>query len=304
MLCQVHINKAIVETTLNCGNILSAVAPFAIEKGLIKTSSPETIVRIYNENTGVVMIATVQTPDGKITYDGDTAIDGVPGTSAPIKLSFINAVGAKTGKLLPTGNVIDDINGIPVSCIDVAVPMVITYAQALGKTGYETKAELDADKAFLTKLEALRRTAALKMGLGDVSRSVSPKICMVSPAKNGGSITSRYFTPFDCHDAHAVSGGLCLASACLIEGSIAYETAKLSIPSAEKFEKEIIIEHPSGQIWTSVNLDKSDGNINFPLASFVRTARPLFDGNVLTTIPKKQPSTELPESITKRRSKL
>ena len=169
LLCQVHINEPIVETTLNCGNMLSAVAPFAIEKGLVKATDPETVVRIYNENTGVVVLATVQTPSGVITYEGDVAIDGVPGTAAPIKLSFINSVGSKTGKLLPTGNVIDDIEGIPVSCVDVAVPMVITYAQAMGKTGLESKSELDSDKIFMEKLEELRRASALKMGLGDVS---------------------------------------------------------------------------------------------------------------------------------------
>ncbi len=265
--------------------MLSAVAPFAIEKGLVKAVDPETTVRIYNENTGVVMIATIQTPGGVITYEGDSAIDGVPGTSAPIKLSFLDSVGAKTGVLLPTGNVVDEIDGITVSCVDVAVPMVITYAESMGKTGYETKEELDGDIDFRNKLENIRKLAALKMGLGDVSNSISPKICMVAPARDNGSITSRYFTPFDCHDAHAVSGGLCLASACLIEGSVAFKVANLNLPLADKFEKDIVIEHPSGSIWTSVNLDKTTGALNFPLASFLRTARPLFEGNVIVPLP-------------------
>ncbi len=281
LFCQVHTNEPIVETTLNCGNMLSAVAPFAIEKRIVETTDPETVVRIYNENTGIVMVATVQTPNRIITYEGDTAIDGVPGTAAPVKLSFINAVGAKTGKLLPTGRVIDDIDGIPISCVDVAVPMVVTYAESMGKTGYESKAELDSDNIFMEKLEVLRRAAALKMGLGDVSRSSSPKICLVSKARNGGSITSRYFTPFNCHDAHAVSGGLCLAATCLIEGTVAYDVAKLVTPEETKFEQEIVIEHPSGNIWTSVNVDKTGDSVDFPLASFIRTARPLFEGNVI-----------------------
>ncbi len=290
LLCQVHINEPIVETTLNCGNVLSAVAPFAIEKGLVKTTDPETTVRIYNENTGVIIVATVQTPNGDITYAGDVSIDGIPGTAAPIKLSFINSVGAKTGKLLPTGKVTDDIDGRPVSCVDVAVPMVITYAEAMGKTGYESKFELDSDKTFMGELEALRRAAALKMGLGDVSRSISPKICMVSKARNGGSITSRYFTPFDCHDAHAVSGGLCLAAACLIEGSVAYNIAERATPEQDTFEQEIVIEHPSGNIWTAVNVDKSSGRLDFPLASFIRTARPLFEGSVIVPSPASKPA--------------
>lgn len=299
LLCQVHIKEPIVETTLNCGNMLSAVAPFAIEKGIVRTTDPETVVRIYNENTDVIIVATVQTPGGVITYKGNTAIDGVPGTAAPIKLSFINAVGAKTGKLLPTGNVVDDIDGIPVSCIDVAVPMVIVYAKFLGKTGYESKASLDADKTFLKELEKIRRAAALRMGLGDVSQSVSPKICMVSKARNGGSITSRYFTPFDCHDAHAVSGGLCLAAACLIEGSVAYSIANLSTPKQAKFEQEIVIEHPSGNIWTSVNVETKNGNLDFPLASFIRTARPLFEGNVI--VPFQMPTLKTKLSVDEKK---
>tara|TARA_Y100000815_G_scaffold227392_1_gene215952 strand:+ start:632 stop:1747 length:1116 start_codon:yes stop_codon:yes gene_type:complete len=285
LLCQVHVNSAMVETTLNCGNMLSAVAPFAIEKGLIEANDPETDVRIYNENTGVIIIATVQTPGGVITYQGDTAIDGVPGTGSPITLSFLDAVGAKTGKLFPTGNVIDDIDGISVSCIDVAVPMVITCAEAFNKTGYESKIELDSDDEFMSKLETIRRTAAFKMGLGDVSNSVSPKICIVSKPKNGGTITSRYFTPFDCHAAHAVSGGLCLAAACLIKGSVAQNVINNDILLKDKFEEEIIIEHPSGNIWTSVLVDKSKDIIDFPKVSFVRTARILFDGEVIAPLP-------------------
>lgn len=283
LLCQVHINESIVETTLNCGNMLSAVAPFAIEEGLVTTTDPQTVVRIYNENTGVIMLAAVHTPNGCITYEGNTTIDGVPGTAAPIKLSFIEGVGAKTGELLPTKNVVDNINGIPVSCVDVAVPMVIVFAKAMGKTGYESKAELDSDKTFMKKLETLRTSATLKMGLGDVSRSISPKICMVSKAKNNGSITSRYFTPFDCHDAHAVSGGLCLAAACLIKGSVAYQVAAPIIPEQDLFEQEIVIEHPSGNLWISVNVDQSGSKLNFPLASFVRAARPLFEGSVMVS---------------------
>ncbi len=281
LLCQIHIDKAIVETTLNCGNMLSGVGPFAIEKGLVEPGAKETIVRIFNENTGVIVHATVQTPEGIVNYEGDTAIDGVPGTAAPIKLSFLNAVGSKTKKLLPTGNVIDVINGISVSCVDVAVPMVIIDAKDMNKTGYETKEVLDSDVNFLKKLEEIRKAAALKMRLGDVSKSISPKICMVAPPKHGGTITSRYFTPFDLHSSHAVSGGLCLAAACLIEGSVANHYTKIKIEDKASAEKEITIEHPSGNIITSVLVVKNGSEIDFPKASFIRTARPLFEGNVI-----------------------
>jgi len=281
LLCQVHLTQNIVETTLNCGNMLSVVAPFAIEKRLVKANNPHTQIRIYNENTSILMTATVQTPNYEITYEGDAVIDGVPGAAAPIKLSFLDALGSKTGKLLPTGNIVDNFDGIFTTCVDVAVPMVIINAKAMGKTGYESKTELDNDKKFLARLENVRCLAAIKMGLGDASKSISPKICLVAPARKKGAITSRYFTPFDCHDAHAVSGGLCLAAACLIEGSVAYQVSNLILLNQTNFEQEVIIEHPSGTITTSIQVEKSSGNINFPLASFIRTARPLFEGNVL-----------------------
>jgi len=280
LLCQVHVNDPIVETTLNCGNMLSAVAPFAIEQGLIKTTDPETVVSIFNENTGVVMESTVQTRNGKVVYEGSVKIDGVPGSGSPIKLTFLNATGSKTGKLLPTGNLRDDINGISVSCVDVAVPMVIAYAESFGKTGYESKMALDNDKEFMERLENVRRLAAIKMGLGDVSKSINPKICIVTKPKSGGTITSRYFTPFDCHDAHAVSGGLCLAAACFVKGSIANEVAGLDVTSRERAEREVVIEHVSGEISTAVTIDIEPTGVVFPAASFIRTARLIFKGTV------------------------
>lgn len=278
LLCQVHITDPIVETTLNCGNMLSVVAPFAIERGLVHAVHPETTVRIYNENTGVIMESTVQTPNGILTYSGNCKIDGVPGTAAPIKLTFLNAVGAKTGKLLPTGHRTDVIDNVPVTCIDVAVPMVIAQANHLGKTGYESKDALNADHNFLKRLEDLRKKAAILMGLGDASKSINPKICIVSPPREGGTITSRYFTPFECHDAHAVSGGLCLAAATLIPGSTANIVAQLR--ATESNEHHIVIEHASGQIETDITIQNIDNDIDIPKASFIRTARPLFEGNV------------------------
>lgn len=281
LFCQVHVNDPIVETTLNCGNMLSGVAPFAIMKGLVKATHPETRVRVYNVNTQSMIIATVQTPHGEITYQGDTHIDGVPGSAAPIKLSFLEPVGAKTGKLLPSGNVVDDIDGIPVSCVDVSVPMVIVPAEAVGKTGYESKHDLDVDKTFLQQLETVRQKAAKKMGFGDVSQSVSPKICIVSPPRSGGSIHSCYFTPFDCHSAHAVSGAMCLAAACFIEGSVPNSIAKLPPHGEGQFEQEVAIEHVSGEIDAFVHIVKSAGRIHFLDASCFRTARPLFEGHIL-----------------------
>ncbi|GJM07524.1 MAG: hypothetical protein DHS20C10_12580 [marine bacterium B5-7] len=281
LFCQVHIDIPSVNTALNCGNMLSAVAPFAIEKGLVKAVHPETTVKIFNENTGSIVHALVQTPGGKISYSGNTIIDGVPGSAAPIKLTFLDSVGSNTGTLLPTGNVIDRIEGINVSCIDVAVPMVILCASSLGKTGYESKKTLDADKEFLKNLETIRQKAALKMGLGNVSSNVSPKVCLIAPPRHGGQITSRYFTPFDCHATHAVTGALCLSAACLIPGTLAHNITKFPLPTSTLDEYEIEIEHPAGKIQTAIKTTKENNKIDFPEASFIRTARPLFEGKVL-----------------------
>lgn len=280
LFCQVHVDKPIVETNITCGNMLTGVAPFAIMKGLVKATDPETIVTIYDENTGVISQATVPTPNGEVQFTGKTHIDGVPGTAAPIKLSFLHPSGSKTGTLLPTGNIRDDINGVPVSCVDVVTPMVIVPANALGKSGYETKQELDADKEFLTRLEFIRKQAAIKMGFDDVSHSICPKICIVSKAKAGGSIHSCYFTPFNCHATHAVSGGLCLAAACFIEGSVAHDFAKHYAHKEKIYEAKVVIEHVSGKITTYITVDNTLDKIDFKAASCIRTARPLFEGVV------------------------
>jgi len=281
LFCQVHIATPVVDTTINCGNMLSAVVPFAITKGLVKAQDPITTIRVYNENTGVTILSTVQTPNKVINYTGDTGIDGVPGTAAPIKLGFLNAVGAKTGKLLPTGNVVDEIDGIAVSCVDVSVPMVIVHAEALGKTGYETKDEFEADESFKKRLEALRRKAAKLMGLGDVAHLISPKISIVSPPRDGGTIHSCYFTPLHCHSAHAVSGAVCMAASCFIEGSVSNEIADINNSQSNDIEQNVIIEHVSGKIEVVVETDRSGPIINFPKVCCIRTARPLFVGDVL-----------------------
>ena len=176
LFAQVLVDEAIVDTKPNCGNMLVGVGPFAIEAGLVPAGDPETVVRIYNVNTQSLVEAIVQTPDGRVTYEGTAAIDGVRGTAAPVGLNFTSAIGAVTGKLLPTGKPLDVIDGIDVSCVDVAMPMILMRAEQLGKTGYETPNELDADKALMERMEAIRRKAGVLMGMGDVSKAVVPKI--------------------------------------------------------------------------------------------------------------------------------
>ena len=182
LFAQVGVGQATVDVRPNCGNMLSGVAPFAIEQGLIEAQQGTTTVRIHNVNTGSKIEATVQTPNGKVTYEGSARIDGVVGTAAPVLLNFLDAWGAVTGQLFPTGQRIEKIDGIEVTCIDAAMPLMIVRAKDLGVSGRESPAELDANKALLTQLEAMRLQAGLRMGLGDVSASVVPKPVLVSPS--------------------------------------------------------------------------------------------------------------------------
>jgi 2-methylaconitate cis-trans-isomerase PrpF len=211
-----------------------------------------------------------------VTYDGDAAIDGVPGTAAPVKLNFKSAIGSVTGKLLPTGRALDVIDGIDVSCVDVAMPMVLMRAEQLGKTGHESAAELDADRALFGRMEAIRCKAGELMGMGDVSRLVVPKIGLLSKPSNGGTIASRYFVPYSCHKAHAVTGTVCVASACAIPGTVA--TQLVSLPPAP--QGIVKIEHPSGMIAIDLDVELDKASPIMRRAALIRTARRVFEGYV------------------------
>lgn len=275
LFVQVMVAERRVDTAPNCGNMLCAVGPFAIEQGLVKSSGNVTQVRIRNLNTGTFVNSDVQTPGGVVSYEGDTAIDGVPGTAAPVQLTFLDAAGSKTGKLFPTGHTQDVIDGVPVTCIDMAMPMLLIEASQLGKRGDETPAELDNDSDFLKRLESLRLQAGLAMGLGDVSNKVIPKPVLVSTPFAGGTISVRYFMPHNCHRALAITGSIGLATACVSPGSI---VAQLLGDSTEPRLHSVRIEHPSGGI--DVVLAYTGKNGETIRASVVRTARRLFSGVV------------------------
>ncbi len=277
LFAQVIVNERRVDTKPNCGNMLVAVGPFAIEAGLVRAADSETVVRIHNVNTKSLVESIVQTPGGTVNYAGTAAIDGVPGTAAPVKLNFKSAVGAVTGKLLPTGKPLDLIDGIEVSCVDMAMPIALMRAEQFGKTGYETPAELDADKVMLARMEAVRIKAGLLMGMGDVSKSVVPKAALLAPARHGGTITSRYFMPHSCHKAHPVTGTVCVASACAIEGTVAARIA----PVGKAPQGVVRIEHPSGMIEVDLDVELDGAQAVIRRAALIRTARRLFQGEVL-----------------------
>ncbi len=276
LFAQVDIGKPIVDTNPSCGNMLAGVAPFAIETGMFPAQDGETRVMIYNVNTESRIEAVVQTPGRAMRYSGDAAIDGVPGTAAPIILNFMDVVGSVSGKLLPTGNVRDVIDGIEVTCIDVAMPMIMMRAQDFGLTGYEGRPEINPNKALFDRIEPIRLEAGRRMGFGDVSDKVIPKVGLLAPARDGGTIASRYLTPHALHAAHAVTGAVCVSSACAVEGTIAHELAR---PDGAN-PRTIWIEHPSGRV--DVRLETRGTGIDMAVvAGTLRTARPIMKGEVL-----------------------
>jgi len=276
LFAQVSVNEAFVDTKPNCGNMLAGVGPFAIEAGLVRAGDPTTVVHIYNVNTQTLIDAVIQTPGGRVEYAGDTRIDGVTEPAAPIKLTFLDALGAVTGRLLPTGNLLDSIQDVEATCIDMAMPLVIMAAEAFGKTGRETPQELDADRALMQRLEAIRLEAGKRMGMGDVSRLVVPKPALVSRPAQGGNIASRYFTPHACHKTHAVTGALAVATAAVLPGTVANRYLE-----PKGFTGGVLgIEHPSGRIDVDLVTDCSGAAPVVERASFVRTARRIFEGVV------------------------
>jgi hypothetical protein len=273
LFAQVGVGRRSVDTRPNCGNMLAGVGPFAIEQGLVPAQDGTTTVRVFNVNTGSRIDAVVQTPGGRVTYVGDTRIDGVAGTGAPIRLNFLDAWGAVTGAVFPTGRRIDVIDGVEMTCIDAAMPLMIVRAAALGLNGHETPEELDAHPTLRPRLEALRRAAGRAMGLGDVADSVVPKPVLLSEGDTAMSVTSRYFTPHRCHTAHAVTGAIGVATAFTLPGTV----AGAGLPPGTF---EVAVLHPQGRIEVEVEVAERDGEIVIERASLVRTARKILQGDL------------------------
>ncbi len=274
LFAQVGVGHQSVDTRPNCGNMLSGVAPFAIEQGLVEAQDGSTTVRIHNVNTGAKIEATVQTPGGRVCYEGEARIDGVAGTAAPILLNFLDAWGAVTGHLFPTGQRTESIGGVPVTCIDAAMPLMMVRATDLGLTGRERPAELDANAALLEKIEAMRLEAGRRMGLGDVSDSVVPKPVIVSPGDSADSIVSRYFTPHRCHASHAVTGAIGVSTAFALPGTVASGAPRSS------GRHLLSVVHPQGQIDIDVTLVGEGDEAVVQKAALVRTARKIMQGEL------------------------
>lgn len=279
LFAQLQPNNDTVDTRPNCGNMLAAVVPFALEKGMIAPQGDETTVRVLTLNTGMLSDITVQTPGGEVEYAGGARIDGVPGTAAPIRIRFLDTEGSVAGSLLPTGRVADtfDIEGfgqLEATCIDNGMPMVLVRAADVGRTAYEDVAALNQDEALKAVLEKLRLKAALAMGLGDVSAKNYPKMCLLNRPQSGGAVHTRCFIPHVCHEAIGVLAAVTVGTACVLPGSTADGLADTKDLSA------LSIEHPSGEF--SVALETENGRVSG--AALIRTARNLMRGEVL--VPK------------------
>jgi len=276
LFAQLQPDKDTVDTTPNCGNMLAAVVPFALETGLIEPRGEATTARVLTLNTGMQCDITVQTHDGAVEYEGDARIDGAPGTAAPITINFLDTAGSVCSGLLPTGRVVDEIDGIEVTCIDNGMPMVLFRARDVGRTGYESVADLNADTELKRRIEALRLAAGERMGLGDVSQKNYPKMCLLAPPASGGSIATRCFIPHVCHDAIGVLAAVTVATACVLEGSVAHGLAVL--PAG--LVKTVSVEHPTGEFSVELALDPANPQ-NVTRAALLRTARLIMRGEVM-----------------------
>jgi 4-oxalomesaconate tautomerase len=272
LFLQVGVDTPEVSDRQNCGNLLAGAGPFAVERGLVPAADGHTSVRIRMLNTGDLATATFPTPGGRVEHTGDAAISGVPGTAAPVVIEFPPG----DSPLLPTGHIRDTLAGIDVTCVDNGMPTVLLAAADLGITGYETPGDLEADTALTDRLREIRLAAGRLMGLGDVARTTVPKMTLLAPPRDGGTVSTRTFIPERCHTAIGVLCAAGVGAALCVEGAVGHDLARL--PDGDRLR----IEHPTGflDIETSVT-EGAEGVL--PVArrtAVVRTARKLFDGTV------------------------
>ncbi|MEO8151822.1 MAG: 4-oxalomesaconate tautomerase [Rhizobacter sp.] len=276
LFAQLQPDKDTVDTTPNCGNMLAAVVPFALETGMLKARGDTTTLRVLTLNTDMQCDVTVQTPGGQVSYEGDAHIDSVPGQSAPIKINFLDTAGSVASGLLPTGKVRDVIDGIEVTCIDNGMPLVIFKASDVGRTGYETVAQMNADTELKARIEKLRIACGHAMQLGDVTNKNYPKMTLIAAPQNGGSLATRSFIPHVCHDSIGVLAAVTVGTACVLEGSVTQGIAVVPGGNA----KTISVEHPTGEFSVELELDPKNPQ-SVLSAALLRTARLIMRGEVM-----------------------
>lgn len=281
LFAQVGIDEARVDTTPNCGNILAGVGPFALARGLVRATGALTSVRVRTLNTGTIADLAIETHNGLARTTGSARIDGAPGTSAPINISFRDTEGSVCGALLPTGNSVDMVDGVAVTLIDNGMPVIVLRASDVGRTGSEPRDQLDKDTELKTKLERIRLAAGTRMNLGDVARKVVPKIALVAPPQAGGTILTRSFIPHECHASIGVFAAVTVATAAALPGSPAAQVASMG----NGRERSISVEHPTGEFTVSLTVGGTTAKPVIERAGLLRTARILMDGTAYVSEP-------------------
>lgn len=274
LFLQAVVDEARIDDGQNCGNLLAAVGPFAIEEGLVPAQDGVTPVRINMLNTKSLAVAQIQTPGGRVHYDGDARIDGVPGTAAPVPIDFLDVAGSSCGALLPTGNAVDIVDGIELTAIDNGMPVVVMRAADFGKTGYETPEALEADAGLKARVEAIRLQIGPRMNLGDVAKKTVPKMCLIAPPREGGAVCTRNFIPHRVHEAIGVFGAVSVATACVLPGSVAEGVARVADPAS------LDVEHPTGFFTVAMDVAVEADGLKVRRAALLRTARRLMRGEV------------------------
>lgn len=289
LFAQLQPDKDTVDTTPNCGNMLAAVVPFALETGMLEVQGDQSTFRVLTLNTDMQCDITVDTRDGMVQYEGNARIDGAPGTSAPVTINFLDTAGSVCSGLLPTGKVRDTLTvsgagfepfTLDVTCIDNGMPLVMFKASDVGRTGYESVADMNADTELKTKIEALRLQVSVLMGLGDVSQKNFPKMTLIAPPQKGGAISTRSFIPHVCHDAIGVLAAVTVGTACVLEGSVCDGIAVMPAGAA----KNVSVEHPTGEFSVALQTESAPqlpGGQNVTQAALLRTARLLMRGEAM-----------------------
>ena len=292
LFAQLQPNTDTVDTTPNCGNMLAAVVPFALETGMVQAQGDQSTFRVLTLNTDMQCDITVNTHGGLVQYEGTARIDGAPGTSAPVVINFLDTAGSVCSSLLPTGKVKDTLTvtgagfetfTLDVTCIDNGMPLVLFNARDVGRTGYESVADMNADTELKTKIEALRLQVSVLMGLGDVSQKNFPKMTLIAPPQKGGAIATRSFIPHVCHDAIGVLAAVTVGTACVLEGSVCEGVAVM--PSGS--EKNVSVEHPTGEFSVALQTEPAPqlpGGQNVTQAALLRTARLLMQGEAMVPV--------------------
>jgi len=295
-LAQLAADKSAIDWSVNCGNMSAALPFFALDHGMAHVNGDRTTVRIFNTNTSVITHGILETPGGRTDFPADAEIPGVMGRFPGVMLALLKPAGSRTSGLLPTGKPFEEIDGYKVSCVDVAVPMMILRAADFGKTANESPAELDGDTAFKETLRALWVEAGLRMGLArkdgtpmsrdDLANSETiPKVCIVAPPDDGdraktGNIKVRYFTPQQAHPSMAVTGGSCLAAACLVEGSTAHDCARDVKPLGPSVDiHPVLMENPAGLLKAEIRGAMTARGIEVEHAAYQRSMQVLLRGH-------------------------